>query len=125
MIKLKFTSIFLVFTTVTFAALYFTIILGMRPREKSWLKIFLYSQILLFIIHLINIYIGGTANYFYTIEPPIANNPLIIGTYPTHIIMMDFFALIHFYIMVICHMFLIMLSNNHGQRREVIFLILH
>ena len=81
-----------------FVILYFVLILGYRLRRKSWLKVFLYSQILLFIIHLINIYIGGASNYFYTIEPPIANNPLIIGTYPTHIIMMDFFALIHFYI---------------------------
>ena len=81
-----------------FIILYFTFIHGYRPRKKSWLYVFLYSQILLLVIHLINNYIGGSANYFYTIEPPIANNPLVIGVYPTHIIFMDLFALIHFYI---------------------------
>ena len=84
-----------------FVILYFIFILGYRLTSKSWLKVFLYSQILLFIIHLLNTYIGGTANYFYTMEPPIANNPLIIGIYPIHIIMMDFFALLHFYIIFI------------------------
>jgi len=84
-----------------FVILYFIIVLGYGLSDKSWLKVFLYSQILLFMIHLINLFIGGSANYFYTMEPPIANNPLIIGTYPTHIIMMDFFALLHFYIIFI------------------------
>jgi hypothetical integral membrane protein (TIGR02206 family) len=81
-----------------FVILYFVFVLGYRLTDRSWLRVFLYSQVLLLFIHFLNIYIGGTANYFYTMEPPIANNPLIIGTYPTHIIMMDLFALLHFYI---------------------------
>lgn len=80
-----------------FVILYFIFVLKYRPSVMSWLKIFLYSQVLLIAIHILNLFIGGTANYFYTMEPPIANNPLIIGTYPIHIIMMDIFALIHFY----------------------------
>ena len=84
-----------------FVILYFIFVLDYRLSKKSWLKVFLYSQILLFVIHILNILIGGSANYFYTIEPPIANNPLIIGTYPTHILMLDFFALIHFYIIYV------------------------
>ena len=76
---------------------YFIFVLGYRPSKMSWLKVFLYSQVLLLGIHILNFFIGGSANYFFTMEPPIANNLLIIGTYPTHIIMMDFFALIHFY----------------------------
>ena len=80
-----------------FIILYFLIVLKYKITHKSWLKVFIYSQFILLLIHLINIYIGGSANYFYTMEPPIADNPLIIGEYPTHIIMMDLFALIHFY----------------------------
>ena len=83
---------------IIFIPLYFLFILKYKPRKGSWLKVFLYSQILLTFIHLINIQIGGQANYFYTIEPPIANNPLVMGQYPLHIIMMDIFALIHFFI---------------------------
>jgi len=84
-----------------FVILYFIFVLGYRPSKMSWLKVFLYSQVLLLGIHILNFFIGGSANYFFTMEPPIANNLLIIGTYPTHIIMMDFFALIHFYFLYI------------------------
>ena len=83
---------------ILFVILYCQLILGYSPRKKSWLKIFLYSQPILLVIHIINILIGGDANYFYTLNPPIANNPLIIGTYPTHIILLDIFAGIHFYV---------------------------
>ena len=73
-------------------------ILKYKLTKNSWLKIFLYSQLLLIAIHLINTFIGGQANYFYTVEPTIADNPLVIGQYPMHIILLDIFALIHFYI---------------------------
>jgi len=82
---------------ILFVIIYCQLILGYSPRKKSWLKVFLYSQPILLIIHGINVLIGGDANYFYTLKPPIADNPLIMGTYPTHIILMDIFAGIHFY----------------------------
>jgi len=84
-----------------FVILYFVIVLKYRLSSNSWFKVFAYSQLILLSIHLLNMYIGGSANYFYSMEPPIANNPLIIGTYPMHIIMMDLFALIHFYLIFI------------------------
>ena len=84
-----------------FVILYFVIVLKYRLSSYSWFKVFAYSQLILLSIHLLNMYIGGSANYFYSMEPPIANNPLIIGTYPMHIIMMDLFALIHFYLIFI------------------------
>ena len=84
---------------ILFVAFYFVYFLNYKPRKNSWIKIFGYSQILLLFIHLVNLYIGGTANYFYTVEPPIADNPLVIGRYPMHIILLDIFALIHFYLL--------------------------
>lgn len=83
---------------IVFTVVYFLFILKYKLTKNSWLKIFLYSQLLLIAIHLINTFIGGQANYFYTVEPPIADNPLVIGQYPMHIILLDLFALIHFYI---------------------------
>tara|TARA_Y100000994_G_C15684205_1_gene438993 strand:- start:1265 stop:1744 length:480 start_codon:yes stop_codon:yes gene_type:complete len=83
---------------IVFTVVYFLFILKYKLTKNSWLKIFLYSQLLLIVIHLINTFIGGQANYFYTVEPPIADNPLVIGQYPMHIILLDLFALIHFYI---------------------------
>ena len=83
---------------IIFTVIYFIYILKYSLRKNSWLTVFLYSQLLLLMIHIINILIGGQANYFYTIEPPIANNPLIIGQYPMHIFFLDLFALVHFFI---------------------------
>ena len=83
---------------ILFSILYCIFTLGYRPRVYSWLKIFLYSQPILLIIHLINYLIGGEANYFYTMIAPKVDNPLVIGTYPTHIILMNIFAGIHFYL---------------------------
>ena len=81
---------------ILFSAIYFFMILGYRPRSYSWLKVFLYTQPILLIVHIINYLIGGQANYFYTMEPPIADNPLVMGQYPAHIILLNVFALIHF-----------------------------
>ena len=81
---------------ILFTSIYFFIILGYRPRVYSWLKVFLYTQPILLTIHLVNYLIGGQANYFYTMEPPIADNPLVMGQYPMHIILLNIFALIHF-----------------------------
>ena len=81
---------------ILFSAIYFYMILGYKPRIYSWLKIFLYTQPILLLIHMINYTIGGQANYFYTMEPPIADNPLVMGQYPMHIILLNLFALIHF-----------------------------
>tara|TARA_B000000532_G_C18872897_1_gene409269 strand:+ start:1138 stop:1854 length:717 start_codon:yes stop_codon:yes gene_type:complete len=81
---------------ILFTSIYFFIILGYRPRIYSWLKVFLYTQPILLAIHLVNYLIGGQANYFYTMEPPIADNPLVMGQYPMHIILLNIFALIHF-----------------------------
>ena len=81
---------------ILFTSIYFFIILGYKPRVYSWLKVFLYTQPILLTIHVVNYLIGGQANYFYTMEPPIADNPLVMCQYPMHIILLNFFALIHF-----------------------------
>ena len=81
---------------ILFTSIYFFIILGYKPRVYSWLKVFLYTQPILLTIHLVNYLIGGQANYFYTMEPPIADNPLVMGQYTMHIILLNFLALIHF-----------------------------
>ncbi len=83
---------------ILFAIIYCILFLNYSPRKNSWLKIFLYSQPILLLIHLINLMIGGSANYFFTMSPPIANNPFIVGAYPTHIILLNIFAGFHFYI---------------------------
>ena len=78
---------------IIFAALYLTIILGMRPRKKSWIKVFLLSQILLPIVGAINWMLD--ANYMYICNKPIVNNPLLIGEWPVYLIFIELFALMH------------------------------
>ena len=78
---------------IIFSALYLTIILGMRPREKSWLKIFFLSQLLIPIIGTINWLFN--ANYMYLCDKPIVDNPLLIGEWPVYLIFIEFFALIN------------------------------
>lgn len=82
---------------ILFSILFCRLFLGYFPRKGSWKKIFIYSQFILLIIHAINYTIGGQANYFYTMIPPAVDNPLVVGAYPTHIILMNIFAGIHFY----------------------------
>ena len=82
---------------ILFSILFCRLFLGYFPRKGSWKKIFIYSQFILLIIHSINYIIGGQANYFYTMIPPAVDNPLVVGAYPTHIILMNIFAGIHFY----------------------------
>ena len=85
---------------IILAALYLTFVIGMRPRERSWLKIFLYSQILIPIIGIINILLNS--NYLYLSTPPDANNPIInfIREQPSfiYIVFIDLIALLHFFL---------------------------
>ena len=84
---------------IILATLYLTFIIGMRPRQTSWLYIFIYSQLLIPIIGLVNLILDS--NYLYLSSPPDANNPIInfIRLQPRliYIIFIDFVALLHFY----------------------------
>ena len=91
---------------IIFVILYCIFVYDYKPREYSWFKIFAYSQVVLFIIHFINRSIGGVANYFYTVIPPIADNPFVMGEFPMHIIMLDIFALMHFFLFYIIFRYL-------------------
>jgi hypothetical integral membrane protein (TIGR02206 family) len=79
---------------ILLAALYLTIVVGMKPRKLSWWKIFIYAQFLAIFIGGINFLIG--ANYMYLCHPPIANNPLVIGDWPWYILVFEAAAIVHF-----------------------------
>ena len=81
---------------IILSAIYLTWVLGMKPRQGSWLKIFLYSQLLLPVIGFINYMIN--ANYMYLCTKPIANNPILIGEWPWYIISIELAGLLHFFI---------------------------
>ena len=68
----------------------------MKPRQGSWLKIFISSQILLPFIVFINWIFN--ANYMYLCTKPIVNNPFLIGEWPWYILGIELAALLHFFI---------------------------
>lgn len=76
-------------------ALFATIKLNMTPQPKSWLKVFLYTQLVLPIIGTINYLIN--ANYMYLAQRPDANNPFIIGEWPWYIVSLEAVIIVHFY----------------------------
>lgn len=81
---------------IIFSALYLSIVLKMVPRKNSWLKIFLFTQILLFLVAIADRNLD--ANYMYLLKKPLVHNPLIIGPWPWYILVLEIVALIHFYL---------------------------
>ena len=81
---------------IILSSIYLTWILKMRPRKGSWWKIFLWSQLLVPIIGLVNLVLN--ANYMYLCVKPIVKNPFLIGDWPWYILGLEFAAIIHFFI---------------------------
>ena len=92
---------FLSHTLILFAPLYLTIILGKKPRIKSWYHIFVKTNtIILPIVFTINIiiYYGlgfHEVNYIYLMIAPEAENPFVIGEWPFYIIGLQVVGFIH------------------------------
>lgn len=104
---------------IIFSALFLTLVIGMRPRENSWFKVFLFSQLLIPIIGGVNIVINNLivngqinhcatvvgdvikdgANYMYLYAKPEVDNPLLIGDWPYYIIFIELIALVHFWLL--------------------------
>ena len=78
---------------IILSGLYLTFVLDKSPRIGCWKIVTIRSQILIFIIHLVNVYLGS--NYIFTREKPIADNPLIIGDWPYYYIGFEVFAFIN------------------------------
>lgn len=81
---------------IMLGAFYATLVLGFRPRQGSWWKIALWSQVPIAIVAIINWIID--ANYMYLCAKPIAENPLVIGEWPWYILILEAVGLVHFII---------------------------
>lgn len=81
---------------IIFSALYLSSAYQMRPRKNSWLKIFLYSQILLPVVGAADYLFD--ANYMYFRSKPEVSNPFVIGEWPWYIIGLELALLLHFFI---------------------------
>jgi hypothetical integral membrane protein (TIGR02206 family) len=73
--------------------LYCIFVLGMKPRKKAWFKSFLYLQIFVICVGLIDYLLG--ANYMYLAVKPNVENPFLIGDWPFYIIGLELATLLH------------------------------
>ena len=78
---------------VILVPIYLAIVDGYRVKKNAWRNVFIYCQVLLLFIGMINLILD--ANYMYLCEVPIVNNPLIIGLWPWYIIGFEIFGLVH------------------------------
>ena len=75
--------------------LYLFYVLKMKLTKFSWLKTFVFLNILTVIIMPINFLIDS--NYMYLSEPPAVNHPLVSGDWPFYIIKWEFFVFLLLY----------------------------
>ncbi len=81
--------------------LFLTMRLNRIPNKKSWLRVFLYTQLTLPIIGFINWGLGS--NYMYISQRPEADSPMIIGEWPYYIIGLEVVIIIHFIVFYYLH----------------------
>lgn len=93
----NFTGYYISHGGLILVVLYMIVHLDFKPRSKSWLTIFGYTQIVALSAVIINYLVGS--NYLFLAEKPIVKNPLLIGDWPYYIIVLEFVAIIHFWIL--------------------------
>ena len=89
---------------IILAGFYATMRLGMAPRPKSWWRAFLFTQLAIPVIGLINDLLKS--NYMYLAQKPNADNPMIIGEWPWYILALEAVVLGHFWLFYHLHSWL-------------------
>ena len=84
---------YFVHSALIFIPLFLTFNRGMLPRKDAWIKSFLYVQIPLVFIFLLNFYLGS--NYMYLAEKPMVDNPFLIGEWPWYIVGLELVLILH------------------------------
>lgn len=84
---------YFVHAALIFIPLFLTFNRGMLPRRDAWRRSFLYVQIPLVIIFLLNFYLGS--NYMYLAEKPMVDNPFLIGEWPWYIVGLELVLILH------------------------------
>jgi hypothetical integral membrane protein (TIGR02206 family) len=79
--------------TIIFGPVYAILVLKMKPRPGSWKTILIFANLLLISIFIINCLLDS--NYVYLMKAPAANNPLVLGGYPYHLIGFEIFGTLH------------------------------
>ena len=93
---------FISHTLIIFAPLYLTFLLGKKPRQYSYLRIFYkVNFVVIPFVYIVNIIVkslsirSGDVNYMYLMYAPKADNPFIIDAWPWYLGVMEIVAFIH------------------------------
>ncbi len=78
---------------IIFVPLYAIFVFKMKPRHKSWIRVWLFGNLVLGLVYLLNLALES--NYIYLMRAPDADNPLILHPYPMHLIGFQIFGLLH------------------------------
>ncbi len=78
---------------IIFVPLYGLLVLKMKPRTGTWLRVFIFSNFVLICVFLINLALDS--NYIYLMRAPEANNPMVLGPYPMHLLGFEIFGTLH------------------------------
>lgn len=79
--------------SIIFAPMYALFVFNMRPRKYAWLRVWIFGNIVLGIVYLINLALGS--NYIYLMRAPKVDNPLILHPYPMHLVGFEVFGFLH------------------------------
>ena len=102
---------FMIHAGIVLSPLFLAIVLGMKPRKGSWLRVFFITQLFVIAVGLADYLLD--ANYMYLRQKPLADNPFVIGDWPYYIIGFELLAIVHFYLVYLPFNLSFKKSNNH------------
>lgn len=94
--KILLVEYYFLHTNIIFTPIFLMRFYGLFPEKRSWLKVFLWTQLALPLIGGMNYLLG--ANYMYLAHRPNADNPFIIGEWPWYIIGLEVAMIAHFWV---------------------------
>ena len=95
-VKFFYFDYYYVHSTIVLFPLYLFFVLKMKLTKYSWLKTFLFLNLLVVVIMPINFLLDS--NYMYLSKPPNVNHPLATGIWPYYILKWEIFVLLLLYI---------------------------
>ncbi|MBN1482849.1 TIGR02206 family membrane protein [candidate division KSB1 bacterium] len=94
----RFFHVFISHGAITLAALYMTIVEGYRPTWRSFGKVFLWLNIYVVFVYIVNVLIGS--NYMFVLHKPETASLLdVLGPWPVYIFVAEGVALVMFLIL--------------------------
>ena len=95
----RFFQYFIAHGGIVAAALFATWGLGMRPTDRSVLRVFVLLNVLAVVLIGVNLMLGS--NYMFLCHPPVTKSPFFFLSWPWYLLFLDGIALVLFYVLFI------------------------